>query len=313
GGFHWQAVGAGTAGLTEILDRSGGKNFGPCAASVSAENACTMNKVATANAEDPRVAAGTLNPASPTVPWVVWSEDIGGGRHAIFIAHLVGGDHFELFNSGQPISNTLNDATVPDIAFSGNEPYISWLENVGGVEKVFAGHFEGGACAPVFRLDTPGGVTQSAFGAVPDVLPPISSTCTADPVSSDGSSCPGGAAGTPFFLFTDGAPGSQKLFARAYKPDGFTTKPASNVTSSSAKLNATVNPGGSVVKVHFQFGTTTAYGTNTAFQRIGPATTGLPVSAVASGLSSGTTYHFRVQVKTDFGTFNGGDQSFTTP
>jgi len=61
--------------------------------------------------ENPRVAAGTLTPGNPTVPWVVWQEVIGGGKHAVFVSRLVGGNHFELFNSGQPISNTVNDAT----------------------------------------------------------------------------------------------------------------------------------------------------------------------------------------------------------
>src|SRR6185437_8938228 len=103
GGFHWQAVGNATNGLTEILDRTGAHGFGPCAETLTAENKCTLNKVATANAENPRVATGTLVPGNPTVPWITWQEEIGGGRHAIFLSHLVGGDHFELFNSGQPI------------------------------------------------------------------------------------------------------------------------------------------------------------------------------------------------------------------
>jgi hypothetical protein len=312
GGFHWQAVGNGTAGLTEILNRGGAHGFGPCASTSASESNCSLNKVATANAEDPRVAAGTLTPGTPTVPWVVWAEDIGSGRHAIFVSHLVGGDHFELFNSGQPVSNTLNDATNPDITFSGNEPYISWQENVSGVERVFVGHFEGGAAAPVFRLDTPTGIVGSAFGAVAGLVPPISSSCTADPFTSDGTACPGSPAGTPFFLFTDGAAGHQHLLAHAYKPGAITTKPATGVTSSGATLHATVNPGGSVVLVHFEFGTTTAYGSSTAVTGVGPATTAQSISAILSGLASGTTFHYRVSVQTDFGTFTGADQTFTT-
>jgi hypothetical protein len=312
GGFHWQAVGNGTVGKVEILDTSGVNGFGPCAESVAAERACALNKDATANAEDPRVAAGTLTPGGTTVPWVVWAEEIGNGIRAIFVSRLVGGDHFELFNSGQPISNTVNDASVPDITFSGNEPYVSWLENVGGVEKVFVGHFEGGASAPVFRLDTPSGIAVSAFGAVPDILPPISSTCTSDPFTSDGTACPAGAAGTPFFLFTDGAPGSQKLFARAYKPSKVVTQPATDVTNSSATLNATVNPGGSVVKAQFEFGQTTSYGQTTPLVRLGPSTKAQPFSQSITGLPSNTTIHFRVVVKTDFGSFRGDDQQFTT-
>ena len=88
----------------------------------AAEGGCSLNKVAGEDAENPRVATGTLTPGGTTVPWVTWQEEIGGGRHAIFVSRLVNGDHFELFNSGQPVSNTLNDATNPDITFSGNEP-----------------------------------------------------------------------------------------------------------------------------------------------------------------------------------------------
>jgi len=312
GGFHWQAVGSGTAGLTETLDTSGAHGFGPCAETITAESACSLNRVARSAAENPRVAAGTLVPGNPTVPWVVWDESIGSGIHAIFVAHLVGGDHFELFNNGQPISNTLNDATDPDIAFSRNEPYISWQEDVGGVQKAFLGHFEGGAVSPVFRLDTPTGIAKSAFGLVPGLIPPISSTCTADPASSDGSACPGNAAGTPFFLFTDGPAGSQKLFARAYKPGAVTTLAATSVTSSGATLHASVNPGGSLVKVHFEYGTTTAYGQVTPSARRGPATVAQSFAQSVSGLPSGTTFHYRVVVKTDFGTFDGADKTFTT-
>ena len=312
GGFHWQAVGNGTAGKTQILDTSGANGFGPCANSLADEQGCALNKDATADAQDPRVAAGTLTPGGTTVPWVVWQEDIGGGIHAIFVSRLVAGDHFELFNFGQPISNTVNDATSADITFSGNEPYVSWQENVGGVEKVFVGHFEGGSSSPVFRLDTPTGIAVSAFGAVPDLLPPISSTCTADPFSGDGSACPGGVVGTPFFLFTDGATGSQKLFARAYKPSKVVTQPATDVTSSSATLNATVNPGGSIVKVHFDFGQTTSYGQTTPTVKLGPSTIAQSFSQSITSLPSGTTFHFRVVVKTDFGTFRGDDQQFTT-
>jgi hypothetical protein len=152
GGFHWQAVGNGTAGTTQILDRRGAHGFGACAASAAAEGGCSLNRVAGAGAENPRVATGTLTPGGTTVPWVTWQEEIGGGRHAIFVSRLVNGDHFELFNNGQPVSNTLHDATNPDITFSGNEPYITWQENVSGHERVFSGHFEGGAIAPVFRL-----------------------------------------------------------------------------------------------------------------------------------------------------------------
>src|SRR5262249_2749284 len=157
GGFHWQAVGNGTAGQKNVLDGSGVHGFGPCAESQDAEDACSLNAIARRDAENPRVAAGTLRPGGATVPWVVWQEELrtGDGKHAVFVSRLVGGDHFELFNQGQPISNTVNDATRPDITFSGNVPYITWQEEIDDAQVTFVGHFEGGADAPIFRLDTP--------------------------------------------------------------------------------------------------------------------------------------------------------------
>src|SRR5262249_49192872 len=81
GGFQWVAVGNGTAGQTNVLDGSGTNHFGPCAESDLNEEACSLNVNGLADAEDPRVAAGTLTPGQPTVPWVVWAEETGDGRH----------------------------------------------------------------------------------------------------------------------------------------------------------------------------------------------------------------------------------------
>jgi hypothetical protein len=308
GGFHWVAVGNGTAGQSNLLDTSGANLFGSCAAGATQERACSLNKDAGVDAEDPRVATGTLTPGGTTVPWVVWSETIGAGRHGIFVSRLVGGDHFEVFNQGQPISNTLNDATRPDIAFSGNTPYITWQEDVAGHHRTFSGHFEGGAAAPVFKLDTPTGVGANTA----DLRPPVSSTCTANPFNADGSSCQAAAAGTPFFLFADGAAGSQHLFAQAYAPSDIATGPASAVTTSSGTVAGTVNPGGARVKVHFEFGPTTAYGSSTPDQVLGVASSATAFTAALTALPAGTTIHYRAVASSDFTTIKGADQTLTT-
>jgi hypothetical protein len=308
GGFHWVAVGNGTAGQTNVLNTSGANLFGACAAGATQERACSLNKDAGVDAEDPRVAAGTLTPGGATVPWVAWSEAIGAGRHGIFVSRLVGGDHFELFNQGQPISNTLNDATRPDIAFSGNTPYITWQEDVGGQHRTFSGHFEGGTAAPVFKLDTPTGVGVNTA----DLRPPVSSTCTANPFNADGSSCQAGAAGTPFFLHADGAAGSQHLFAQAYAASDIATGAASDVNASGGTVTGTVNPGGARAKVHFEFGPTTAYGSSTPDQVLGVASSATSFSAALTALPAGTTIHYRAVASSDFTTIKGADQSLTT-
>jgi hypothetical protein len=218
GGFHWQAVGNGTAGppvQVNPLDTTGANGFGNCAVSVAAEDACSLNANPVHDAEDPSVAAGTLTPGGTTVPWATWSEDTGGGQHAIFVSRLVGGTHFQLFNGGAPISDPRHDATNPDITFFGNTPYVSWLENRGGHNIGFVGHFDPSG---VFVTDTPGGVRLIGSGArahlLDDKRAPISSPCTADPFTNDGSSCQVAKVNAPFFLFTT-ADSPQRLFAQA--------------------------------------------------------------------------------------------------
>src|SRR5207247_6610922 len=98
----------------------------------------------------------------------------------------------------------------------------------------------------------------------------------------------------------------------AYQPGGKVTQPATNVTSTSATLHAAVNPGGSLVLVHFDYGQTTSYGQRTQTVRLGPKTTVQSFAQSVSGLPSGTTFHFRISVRTDFGSFLGNDQQFTT-
>src|SRR3989454_451330 len=311
GGFRWVAVGNGTAGQTNVLDTSGAHGFGNCAEAEAAEDACALNAQARRNAENPRVAAGALTPGGTTVPWVVWQEDLGVDMHAIFVSHLVGGDHFELFNGGRPISNTANDATRPDITFSGNLPYITWQEEVSKAQVTFVGHFEGGASAPVFKLDTPTGIANSGFGDVANPLrAPISSGCTANPTNADGSTCQGGAAGTPFFLYTAGGAGAQKLFAQAYAPSEVSTLAPTDIGNTEATLDGSVNPGGSAIKTHFEFGTTTAHGSTTADARLDAASVVTSFDATATDLTPGATVHFRAVAQSDFVALDGADQSF---
>jgi hypothetical protein len=212
GGFHWQAVGNGTAGQTNILDTTGANGFGPCAASTDAEDACSLNKVAGNDAEDPRVAAGTLTPGGTTVPWVTFSEDVGG-HHAIFVSRLVNGDHFELFNAGNPVSRPDEDAGTPDITFFGNTPYVSWISSHGDEKRGFVGHFDSYG---QFVTDTPGGIRLQHGGPLSliDARVALSSNCTADPFTADGSNCPTAAVNAAFDTFTTaGSP--QRLFSQA--------------------------------------------------------------------------------------------------
>ncbi|MFL5831083.1 MAG: hypothetical protein ACJ76X_14310 [Solirubrobacteraceae bacterium] len=316
GGFAWVSVGSGTTtGTQGVLDNTP-TTGGFCGQNTTNEAACSLNKNAIKDAEDPRVAAGTMNPANATVPWVTWDEDVNGVKQ-IFVSRLVGGTHFEVANQGAPISIGANDSTRPDITFSGNTPYVSWREDEGGVTKGFVGHFVN-AANPTFVLDDNNvPLTPTGAGAgQADVRTPISSGCIADPFTSDGSNCTGNAIGTPFFLFTNGA-SPLNLFADAYQPSTpVTNAGATGISTSGGTVSGSVNPKGAVTAVSFDYGTTPSYGSNVSAGKTGPdAPVGLsatPFSAAITGFPAGTTIHFRAVAKSDFGTFAGPDQTFRT-
>jgi hypothetical protein len=307
GGFHWVAVGS---QLSATLDTTGTNKFGACAESATNEAQCSLNKNANENAEDPRVAAGTMNPAKATVPWVAWDEEVSGVNQ-IFVSRLVGAGaeaHFELANGGAPISTGSGASTRPDITFSGNTPYVSWREEVGGTSEGFYGHFVN-AANPTFVPDESGIPLTPTTQA--DVREPISSSCTANPFNGDGAACQGGAVGTPFFLFTSGSP-LRSLFADAYSPDTPITGGPSGVSSSAATVSGAVNPEGAAVIDSFQYGTTTAYGKVAGGQSTGVSNGSVPFAAALTGLPAGTTIHYRAVAVSDFGTFVGADQVLTT-
>jgi hypothetical protein len=305
GGFHWHVIGNTGNGILNAANS--------CAGSLNAEHACSLNSDPTKDAEDPRVAAGSMNPANPTAPWVTWDETVGG-VHQVFVSRFVAtpSPHFQIVNGGNPISTPGVESTRPDITFSGNTPYVTWREETSTGTKAFAGHFVN-AASPTFVLDE-SDVPLTPTGNGPgqaEVREPISSTCIATPFNLDGQSCQGGAVGTPFFLFTNGT-SPRGLFADAYQPGVPVTGAASAISTSAATVSGTVNPEGAAVKVHFDFGTTTAYGQSTPAQTVAVGNAPAGFNAALSGLPAGTTVHYRAVASSDFGTFTGADQTLTT-
>ena len=302
GGFQWTAVGLNDAQVldTQGTTPSGGKHFGNCAVLPTAEANCSVNKDPNADAEDPRVAAGTMTSGNPTVPWIVWDEGnaLTPNNNSVFVARLVGAGaaaRFVIANGGQPIGT----GDRADITFSGNTPYVTWHHN----GSVVTGHF---TTPDAFVKDN----APVGTGAPDAVRTPISSGCIADPFSNDGAACQAYAVGTPFFLFTDG---NSKLFADAYQADNQLTGPATNVTTSTAKLNGSVNPEGAAVNVSFQFGKDITYGSSTPAQKIGVSNSATAFSANLSGLAPGTTIHYRAVITSDFAPpVVGADRKFTT-
>jgi hypothetical protein len=102
-----------------------------------------------------------------------------------------------------------------------------------------------------------------------------------------------------------------------FRPQGVTSD-ATNITTASARLTASVHAGNLASKAWFQWGTTATYGANTPLISLGP---GLPAdtnalafqtSSVLTNLAVNTVYHFRVAVTNSAGTNYCDDAFFTT-
>jgi hypothetical protein len=89
------------------------------------------------------------------------------------------------------------------------------------------------------------------------------------------------------------------------------TRAATSVGQTGAKLNASVDPNGQATTFYFQYGATAAYGSRTATASAGAGTTPVGVSATLSGLTPGV-YHFRVVASSTAGTADGGDLTFAS-
>jgi len=92
------------------------------------------------------------------------------------------------------------------------------------------------------------------------------------------------------------------------------TKTAGGVNQTEATLNANVNPNNTTVTAcTFEYGTTVAYGKSIPCNQSVPFNGGNKgVNAKVTGLSAGTTYHYRISATNVEGTVMGADVSFTT-
>jgi hypothetical protein len=93
-------------------------------------------------------------------------------------------------------------------------------------------------------------------------------------------------------------------------PPQVSTNFSTNVTTSSAQLNGTLDStGGLPCQVWFEYGKTTSYGSSTT--KVSKSTTG-SFNRTISALDSNTTYHFRAKASNTEGSDNGLDKSFRT-
>jgi hypothetical protein len=90
------------------------------------------------------------------------------------------------------------------------------------------------------------------------------------------------------------------------------SKLPTEITTTKAKLEGIVNPEGLETTYIFEWGTTKTYGNKTATTSAGSTRINQAASAVISGLTTGTEYHYRVVATNSTGTSPGVDKTFKT-
>ncbi|WP_028057796.1 hypothetical protein [Candidatus Solirubrobacter pratensis] len=91
-----------------------------------------------------------------------------------------------------------------------------------------------------------------------------------------------------------------------------TTGGADSITTSTATLTGTVNPGGVQTAYHFEYGTSASYGLATADSDAGAGSSAVSISAGLGGLTPDTTYHYRLVATNAGGGSQGADRTFRT-
>jgi hypothetical protein len=113
-----------------------------------------------------------------------------------------------------------------------------------------------------------------------------------------------------------GTPGADKTFKTTSipgKPPTITTEEATNVLSTSATLNGSVNPEGAETTYEFEYGTSLSYGKKSESGKVSAGFGAQKVNKPITSLEPKTTYHYRIVGKNANGSATpGADKTFTT-
>jgi len=168
----------------------------------------------------------------------------------------------------------------------------------GGTSVTITGTRLGGASAVHFGANAASEIEVKSASEVLAVSPPGTGAVNITVTTPEGTS-----AASPADMFV------------YQSPPVVATEAATAVHEGAATLNATVDPeAANVSDCHFEYGTSPAYGSSVACASSpGSGTSAVPASALVSGLSRATTYHFRIVATNSRGTRYGTDETFATP
>jgi uncharacterized repeat protein (TIGR01451 family) len=234
------------------------------------------------------------NPNAGLQKWVNSSSDGTGTWTRVYtlISGLnLGVPYSYPLGNGYPAPGTINSATG-----------VPWQPANNGLRNL-AGRVNADGTVTVYAItSTVSGETD--WGADPNQLVTITDTLSATSLPTNES-----------FTVLERAGGLDVLRGVALF-QGAASNPAAagNVNPSGATLNGTVNPNGTDTVAHFDYGTTTSYGTSTTTQDLGSGTSPVSFSSAAlTGLQPGTQYDYRLVVVANGVTTYYANQTFTTP
>ncbi|MGO9972208.1 MAG: hypothetical protein ACLP01_05235 [Solirubrobacteraceae bacterium] len=177
-------------------------------------------------------------------------------------------------------------------------PLVAAFEAIAGVE----GASPQWAYSDSSLLNDPvGGSNASAEGG--DCAPAIAYICTAG-AGYDGPTGAGSISG----LLSSGPPG---IAAPGAGASGASY--VQSVSGQTAQLLAGVYPNGLETTYWWQYGTGTSYGESTASFTIGASSGLSPATATITGLTPGSTYHFRLVAENSAGSIDGYDYTLQVP
>jgi hypothetical protein len=128
-----------------------------------------------------------------------------------------------------------------------------------------------------------------------------------------GVACPSTTACVAVGRYTNSA-GAAVTLVESFGPPIATTEAATSVTASGATMNAAVNPEGKETTYHFEYGTTTSYGTSIPMPdaTLSSQKEVEHVSQTVAGLKAEAAYHYRVVATNGNGVTDGADHTFKT-
>jgi DNA-binding beta-propeller fold protein YncE len=93
---------------------------------------------------------------------------------------------------------------------------------------------------------------------------------------------------------------------------GLQSTSVSEVTSTSATFDASIDPNNAATSFFFEYGPSEAYRSSSPLKFVGSGSGAVPVSLPVQGLTAGTLYHFRVVAVSEGVHYPGTDHTFTT-